>query len=116
MRSQRSRAAFEPISPDVDIAALVDSTPNFEYAHRIDCHSIDDLGLEKFEKMVLGLVILGGKPLVIGGFNERLNGSIFSAKWLRSRYSKKSKWHVSPGKAILTMYSSRDCSKFSHKD
>ncbi|GES64495.1 JmjC domain protein [Aspergillus terreus] len=89
MPSQRSRAAFEPISPDVDIAALVDSTPNFEYAHRIDCDSIDDLGLEKFEKMVLGLVILGGKPLVIGGFNERLNGSIFSAKWLRSRYSKK---------------------------
>ncbi|KAL4896321.1 JmjC domain protein [Aspergillus ambiguus] len=88
MPSQRSRAAFEPIAPDVDIPALVESTPNFEYADRITCDAIDDFGLEKFEKIVLGHVILGGKPLVIGGFNERLDSSVFSERWLRARHSK----------------------------
>lgn len=82
MPPQRSRAAFEAIPPDLDVVKLVNSTPNFEYVDRIHCDSIDELGLDNFEKMVLGHVILSGKPLVIEGFNDRLDKSIFSEKWL----------------------------------
>ncbi|KAF9883599.1 hypothetical protein FE257_003152 [Aspergillus nanangensis] len=89
MPSQRSRAAFQPIAPDLDVEALVDSTPSFEFVPRMDCNSIDNLGLKTFERLVLGRVILGGKPLVIGGFNERLDLSIFSEGWLRTNYSSK---------------------------
>lgn len=90
MPAQRPRAAFEPISPDLDIMNLVDSTPNFEYVSRIHCDAIDANGLENFEKLVWLHVVLGGKPLVIEGFNQRLDSSIFSEKWLRSHYSMKS--------------------------
>lgn len=90
MPVQQPRAAFEPISPDLDIAALVDSTPNFEFVSRINCDSIDTRGLEDFERLVWLHVVCTGKPLVVGGFNERLDASIFSEKWLRRHYSQKS--------------------------
>ncbi|PKY01855.1 JmjC domain protein [Aspergillus campestris IBT 28561] len=89
MPNQRTRAAFEPISPAIDVPALVESTPNFEYVTRIDCESIDDNGLENFEKLVFLHVIFRGMPLVIEGFNERLDSSLFSEKWLRTHYSTK---------------------------
>ncbi|KAF7587505.1 hypothetical protein BBP40_007150 [Aspergillus hancockii] len=92
MPTPRPRAAFEPISPDLDVAALVNSTPNFEYVARIHCDAIDDNGLEIFEKLVWLHVVLGGKPLVVEGFNQRLDKSIFSEKWLRSHYSTKTEF------------------------
>lgn len=91
MPAQRPRAALEPISPDIDVSALVDSASNFDFVARIHCDSIDQNGLESFEKLVLLHVVLGGKPLVVEGFNERLDSSIFSEKWLRTQHGKKSK-------------------------
>ncbi|KAE8145596.1 hypothetical protein BDV25DRAFT_144508 [Aspergillus avenaceus] len=92
MPVQRRRAAFEPISPDLDVAELVDSTPSFEYAARIHCDAIDDNGLENFEKLVWLHVVLSGKPLVIEGFGERLDSSIFSEQWLRENQSTKTEF------------------------
>ncbi|KAL2223497.1 hypothetical protein M432DRAFT_645171 [Thermoascus aurantiacus ATCC 26904] len=89
MPAQRPCAAFEPISPDLDVAALVESTPNFEFAVRIHCDAIDEQGLENFEKLVLLHVVLGGKPLVIEGYDKRLEKWIFSEQWLRDNYSTK---------------------------
>ncbi|KAL2010169.1 hypothetical protein VTN00DRAFT_5976 [Thermoascus crustaceus] len=89
MPAQRPCAAFEPISPDLDLTALVESTPNFEFAVRIHCDAIDEQGLENFEKLVLLHVVLGGKPLVIEGYDRRLEKWIFSEQWLRDNYSTK---------------------------
>ncbi|EHY55682.1 hypothetical protein ABEF92_002385 [Exophiala dermatitidis] len=83
MPSARPRAAFEPISPDFDLKALVESTPNFEWVVRIHCDMIDHQGLENFEKLVLIHVILGGKPLVIEGYESRLDRWTFALQWLR---------------------------------
>lgn len=78
-------AAFEPLPPDLDVAALVESTDNFKYAARIHCDAIDLQGTANFEKLVLLHVIVSGKPLVIEGYNSerRLPSSLFSTKWLR---------------------------------
>ena len=89
MPSARPYAAFEPISPDFDVAALVESTPNFEYVVRIHCDMIDHQGLENFEKLVLLHVILGGKPLVIEGYHERLDRWTFALQWLRDNCASK---------------------------
>jgi hypothetical protein len=89
MLSTRPCAAFEPISPDFDVAALVETTPNFEYAVRIHCDMIDHQGLEKFEKLVLLHVILGGKPLVIEGYQDRLDRRTFALQWLRDNCASK---------------------------
>lgn len=84
------RAAFEPISPDLDLAALVESTPNFEYVVRIHCDAIIEQGIENFEKLVLLHVILGGKPLVIEGYQDRLEKWIFGLQWLKDNHGSKS--------------------------
>ncbi|GAD95469.1 jmjC domain containing protein [Paecilomyces variotii No. 5] len=89
MPAQRPCAAFEPLPPDLDVTALVESTPNFEFAVRIHCDAIDEQGLENFEKLVLLHVILGGKPLVIEGYEDRLEKWTFSEQWLRDNHAKK---------------------------
>lgn len=83
MPAQRPRASFEPIPPDFNLKALVESTPNFSYVDRISCDMIDQQGMDNFEKLVLLHVIVGGKPLVIDGFEDRLDPWTFTPKWLR---------------------------------
>ncbi|MCJ1390428.1 hypothetical protein MMC18_003287 [Xylographa bjoerkii] len=89
MPAQRPSASFEPIAPNLDLDALVESTPNFEYVTRIPCHMIEYQGLEAFEKLVLLHVIIGGKPLVIDGFQHRLDKWTFSTRWLRDNTGQK---------------------------
>ncbi|KAJ5081428.1 hypothetical protein NUU61_009692 [Penicillium alfredii] len=83
MPTQRTRAVFEPFPPNLDIGDLVDSTPKFNFAWRITCDSIDENPREDFEQLVLFHVILSGRPLVIEGFQKRLDKFLFSEKWLR---------------------------------
>ena len=89
MPSTRPCAAFEPISPDFDVKGLVESTPNFEWVVRIHCDMIDHQGIEAFEKLVLIHVILGGKPLVVEGYDGRLDRWTFAVQWLRDNLGSK---------------------------
>ncbi|KAK3632351.1 hypothetical protein LTR56_016365 [Elasticomyces elasticus] len=83
MPSTRPRASFVPISPHFDLKKLVESTPNFSFVDRISCDMIDQQGIEAFEKLVLLHVVMGGKPLVIDGYEDRLDPWTFSQKWIR---------------------------------
>ncbi|KAJ5144112.1 uncharacterized protein N7515_002899 [Penicillium bovifimosum] len=89
MPAHRTRLAFEPLSPELDIQQVVESTPNFEFAMKITCDAVDDFPLEQFERLVLYQVVLTGRPLVVEGFHKRLDKNIFSEKWLRGKYSSK---------------------------
>lgn len=91
MPAVRPSASFQPISPDLDLAALVEDTPNFEYVVRISCDMIEHQGHEAFEKLVLLHVIIGGKPLVIEGFQTRLDEWTFTNQWLKDNHGKKCK-------------------------
>ena len=90
MPAQRPRASFEAIPPDFDLHELVENTENFEYVYRIHYRKIEEHGVEQFEKLVLLHVVIGGKPLVIDGFHERLDPWIFTPKWLRDNHGDKS--------------------------
>jgi hypothetical protein len=46
-------------------------------------------GIERLEKLVLLHVIIGGKPLVVDGFEELLDPWIFTEKWLQSNHGDK---------------------------
>jgi hypothetical protein len=94
MPAQRPSASFDPISPNLDLDALVNETPNFEYVVRISCDMLEQQGLEAFEKLVLLHVIIGGKPLVIEGFHHRLDEWAFSSQWLQDNHGKKCKSHT----------------------
>lgn len=91
MPAHRARLAFEPMPPDLDIDYVVDTTENFQFADRITCDSLDRFSLEQFEKLAHFQVVLTGRPLVVEGFQQRLDKDLFSEKWLREKYSSKSK-------------------------
>jgi hypothetical protein len=115
MPAHRTRLAFEPLSPVLDIHRVVESTPNFEFAMEITCDSIEEFPLEDFERLVLFQVVLSGRPLVIRGFHQRLDKSIFSEKWLREKYAKKGefallvilRWLILTATALNSRRSSR---------
>lgn len=88
---QLPRAAFEPISPDLDYTELVESTPNFEPVTRIHCDAIEEQGIESFQKLVQFHVIRAGKPLVVEGYGSRLEKWIFSPRWLKDNHGSKGK-------------------------
>lgn len=89
MPSQRPRASFDPIAPDFDLDALVEETENFQYVDRISCDMIDQQGLEAFDRLVLLHVVIGGKPLVIDGYQNRLDPWTYSSKWLQDNLGDK---------------------------
>lgn len=89
MPAQRPRASFEPIPPNFDLRNLVEETPNFQYVDRISCDMIDQQGVENFDKLVLLHVVIGGKPLVIDGYETRLDPWTYSQKWLHDNHGKK---------------------------
>ena len=89
MPSQRPSAAFDPIPPNLDLATLVEETPNFEYVTRVSCDTIEAQGMEAFEKLLLLHVIIGGKPLVIDGFQHRLDEWTFTSQWLKDNIGSK---------------------------
>lgn len=91
MPSLHPQAKFDPIPPDLDLHALVENTPNFDWVKRISATQIRNIGQCEFEKLVLFHVIQGGKPLVIEKWNDRLPKSFFSAQWVESTYDKKRK-------------------------
>ncbi|KAF2199691.1 hypothetical protein GQ43DRAFT_482240 [Delitschia confertaspora ATCC 74209] len=83
MPAARPRASFEPIPPDFDVRTFVETADNFQYVDRISYEMIANNGIEQFEKLVLLHVIIGGKPLVIDGFEEVLDPWTFTPTWLR---------------------------------
>ncbi|KAF4125942.1 LOW QUALITY PROTEIN: Zinc-finger domain of monoamine-oxidase A repressor R1 [Geosmithia morbida] len=83
------QAKFDPIPPDLDLDGLVDRTPNFKWVQRVTRSQIRNLGQREFEKVVLMHVLLGGKPLVIGRWNDVLPNWLFNVNWLEKTYDKK---------------------------
>ncbi|KFX99134.1 hypothetical protein V490_01934, partial [Pseudogymnoascus sp. VKM F-3557] len=80
---------FDPIPPDLDLSALVEKTPNFDYVIRISTDQIRELGLQEFEKLVLLHVIQGGKPLVVEGWESDLPPWLYSSTWMQDNLGKK---------------------------
>lgn len=83
------QAKFDPISPDLDLHSLVDEFPNLKWTQRVSRNQLRNLGAQEFEKLVLMHVIIGGKPLVIEGFDAVLPKWLFSPDWLEKKYDKK---------------------------
>ncbi|UPX17024.1 uncharacterized protein EKO05_0007401 [Ascochyta rabiei] len=89
MPATRPRASFEPIPPDFDVRTFVENADNFQYVDRISYEMIATNGIEQFEKLILLHVIIGGKPLVIDGFEEVLDPWTFTPSWLRDNHGDK---------------------------
>jgi hypothetical protein len=89
MPAVRPCAAFEPISPDFDVKKLVESTDTFDYVPRIHVNTVSARGASDFERLVRQHVILGGRPLVVEGYESMLDRWTFALQWLRDNCSAK---------------------------
>lgn len=83
------QAKFDPFPPDFDLSTLVEKTPNFDYVIRISTEQINELGLAEFEKLVLLHVIIGGRPLVVEGWQTSLPPWLFCPTWLEDNVGTK---------------------------
>ena len=86
--SLHPQAKFDPIPPGLDLYGLVDKTPNFKWVQRVSRNQIRSLGQQEFEKLVLIHVIIGGKPLVIDGWETALSSGLFDVGWLEKTHDK----------------------------
>lgn len=83
------QARFDPIPPDLDLEALVEKIPNFEYVIRITTEQIAEEGQDEFEKLVVSHVVLGGRPLVVEGLGTNLPPWLYNPTWLVENIGKK---------------------------
>ena len=83
------RAQFVPIPPDLDLNTLVENTSNFDYVTRLPKEMLKEHSIQSLEQLVLLHVVIGGKPLVIEGWGERLDPYLFSAEWFQQNVGKK---------------------------
>jgi hypothetical protein len=83
------QAQFVPISPDLDLSALVENTPNFDYVTRLPRAMLEEHSIQSLEQLVLLHVVIGGKPLVIEGWESRIDPNLFSPAWLHRHLDKK---------------------------
>ncbi|KAI2794310.1 hypothetical protein POX_a00905 [Penicillium oxalicum] len=84
---QRSRVAFEPFPPHLDIQKEVENTPNFRFAQSIPCDYITKFPREALDLYIRTWVVQLGRPLVITGFDKLLDKKLFSEKWLMQNYA-----------------------------
>jgi len=83
------QAQFVPISPDLDLSALVENTSNFDYVTRLPHDMLKEHSVQSLEQLVLLHVVRGGKPLVIEGWGSRLPPWLLSTEWLQENLGKK---------------------------
>ncbi|KAH8599156.1 hypothetical protein B0O99DRAFT_683136 [Bisporella sp. PMI_857] len=82
------QAQFVPISPDLDLAALVDTSPNFDHVTRLPKEMLKGHSAQSLEQLILLHVVIGGKPLVIEGWEDHLDPYLFSPDWLQASMNK----------------------------
>lgn len=77
-----------PISPDLDLSALVENTPNFDYVTRLPRAMLEEHSNQSLEQLVLLHVVIGGKPLIIEGWENSIDPGLFGSAWLQSYLDK----------------------------
>jgi hypothetical protein len=82
------QAQFVPISPDFDVAALVENAPNFDYVRRVSTEELKEHSIQTFEALVLAVVIQAGRPLIIEDWGNALPRDLFSKQWLENNLGK----------------------------
>jgi len=82
------QAQFVPISPDFDLAAFVESASNFDYVTRLPKEILKEHSAQSLEQLILLHVVIGGKPLVIEGWEDHMDPYLFSPEWLKAHMDK----------------------------
>jgi hypothetical protein len=111
------QAQFVPISPDFDLHALVENSPNFDYVTRLSTEKLKEHSIQQFEGLVLQVVIQSGKPLVIEDWGDSLPPWLFSPQWLQDNLGTKREYSSTvedkSEPVLILQYCSRESSRHS---
>lgn len=86
------QAQFIPISPEFDLDSFVQSSENIKYVTRLSKEIIKYHSAGSIEALVFAVVVKGGRPLVIEGWEPSLPSSLFSRQWLEDNLGDKGKY------------------------
>lgn len=83
------QAQFLPISPEFDLDSFAQSSDNINYVSRLSKEILNEHSAGSIEALVFAVVIKGGRPLVIEGWEPCLPSSLYSRQWLECNHGHK---------------------------
>jgi hypothetical protein len=93
------------LPPDLDVDALIASTPNFKAIPRLDATQLEtEESFASLEEFIEKHVIVGGTPLVIENWHKRRDWPwyIFTTQWLKENNGGDRKYPMSICCLLLT--------------
>lgn len=80
-----------PLSPNIDLDALVDENPSFDHVRRVPQADLEAHTPQSLEQLVYLYVVQEGRPLVLEGWGSYIPPWLFSPKWLEDNHGREGK-------------------------
>ena len=80
----RPRAQFIPLSPIINLDALVRDNESLNEVRRIPLAALEEHTVQSLEQLVYLHVVIEGRPLVLEGWGSYLPPWLFTSKWLKT--------------------------------
>ncbi|KAG4031685.1 hypothetical protein MFRU_008g00490 [Monilinia fructicola] len=85
---QHPKAQFVPLSPNIDLDALVNDNPSFDHVRRVPQSDLEAHTVQSLEQLVYLYVVQEGRPLVLEGWGSYIPPWLFSSRWLEENLGK----------------------------
>lgn len=92
---QHPRAQFVPLSPNIDLDALVNDNQSFDHVRRVPQSDLEAHSVQSLEQLVYMYVVQEGRPLVLEGWGSYIPPWLFSSKWLEDNLGREGEWFYS---------------------
>ncbi|KAF7883400.1 uncharacterized protein EAF02_005320 [Botrytis sinoallii] len=79
---QHPRAQFVPLSPNIDLDALVEDNASFDHVRRLPQSDLEAHTVQSLEQLVYAYVVQEGRPLILEGWGSYMPPWLYSSKWL----------------------------------
>ncbi|KAM3150142.1 hypothetical protein ABEW05_009562 [Botrytis cinerea] len=79
---QHPRAQFVPLSPNIDLDALVEDNASFDHVRRLPQSDLEAHTVQSLEQLVYSYVVQEGRPLILEGWGSYMPPWLYSSKWL----------------------------------
>jgi hypothetical protein len=82
------RAQFVPLSPNLDLPALIRENESFDEVRRVPQAALEEYTVQSLEQLVYLHVVVEGRPLVLEGWGSYLPPWLFTVAWLEQNLGK----------------------------
>lgn len=89
---QHPRAQFVPLSPNIDLDALVEDNASFDHVRRLSQSDLEAHTVQSLEQLVYSYVVQEGRPLILEGWGSYMPPWLYSSKWLEENLGREGRW------------------------